>query len=178
MPGILHSQDGSSCHNAVTEYAIQKIEARADAFYIMDGFHWGDTIQQSVDGVIALDTNYSGVYYPWGKILDSSDNTPVWVPPSVVLPGVISFNDKISHPWFAPAGLNRGGLTSVLEAKTRLTHKERDTLYEGRVNPIASFPQQGVVVFGQKTLQGKPSALDRINVRRLLIRHRKFLASS
>ena len=76
------------------------------------------------------------------------------------------------------AGLNRGGLSSVLEAKTRLTHTERDDLYEGRINPIASFAGQGVVVFGQKTLQGKPSALDRINVRRLLIRLRKFIASS
>jgi phage tail sheath protein FI len=102
----------------------------------------------------------------------------MWVPPSVVLPGVISFTDSVAHEWFAPAGLNRGGLGSVLEAKTRLTHTERDELYEGRVNPIASFPGQGVVVFGQKTLQGKPSALDRINVRRLLIRLRKFIASS
>ena len=95
-----------------------------------------------------------------------------------MLPGVISFTDQVAHEWFAPAGLNRGGLGSVLEAKTRLTHTERDDLYEGRVNPIASFPGQGVVVFGQKTLQGKPSALDRINVRRLLIRLRKFIASS
>ena len=107
---------------------------------------------------------------------DLVKNKPVWVPPSVVLQGVISFNDSIAHEWFAPAGLNRGGLSSVLEAKTRLTHTERDELYEGRVNPIASFPGQGVVVFGQKTLQGKPSALDRINVRRLLIRLRKFIA--
>ena len=178
MPGILHSQDGSSCHNAVTEYAIQKIEARADAFYIMDGFHWGDTIQQSVDGVKALDTNYSGVYYPWVKILDSSDNTPVWVPPSVALTGVFSFNDQIGQEWFAPAGLNRGGLTIATEAKTRLTHSERDKLYENRVNPIATFPGQGVTVFGQKTLQAKPSALDRINVRRLLINLKKFIAST
>ena len=178
IPGVLHSQDGSNCHNSVTEYAIQKIEARADAFYIMDGFHWGDTIQQSVDGVKALDTNYSGVYYPWVKILDSSDNTPVWVPPSVALTGVFSFNDQIGQEWFAPAGLNRGGLTIATEAKTRLTHSERDKLYENRVNPIATFPGQGVTVFGQKTLQAKPSALDRINVRRLLINLKKFIAST
>ena len=144
----------------------------------MDGFHWGDTIQQSVDGVKALDTNYSGVYYPWVKILDSSDNTPVWVPPSVALTGVFSFNDQIGQEWFAPAGLNRGGLTIATEAKTRLTHSERDKLYENRVNPIATFPGQGVTVFGQKTLQAKPSALDRINVRRLLINLKKFIAST
>ena len=87
-------------------------------------------------------------------------------------------NDRVAHEWFAPAGLNRGGLSNVLEAKTRLTHAERDLLYEGRINPIASFPGQGVVVFGQKTLQAKPSALDRINVRRMLIRIKKFIASS
>jgi len=100
------------------------------------------------------------------------------VPPSVVLPGVIAYTDRVAHEWFAPAGLNRGGLTTVLEAKTRLTHAERDELYEGRLNPIASFPGQGVVVWGQKTLQSKPSALDRVNVRRLLIKLKKFIASS
>jgi len=99
-------------------------------------------------------------------------------PPSVVLPGVIAFTDKVAHEWFAPAGLNRGGLTSVLEAQTRLTHSERDDLYEDRVNPIASFPGQGVCVWGQKTLQARPSALDRVNVRRLLIKLKKFIASS
>jgi phage tail sheath protein FI len=100
------------------------------------------------------------------------------VPPSAVLPGVIAFNDQVAAEWFAPAGLNRGGLTSVIEAKTRLTRAERDELYEGRLNPIATFPGQGVTVFGQKTLQAKPSALDRINVRRLLIAVKKFIASS
>jgi len=74
--------------------------------------------------------------------------------------------------------LNRGGLTEVIEAETRLTHAERDSLYEERINPIASFPGEGVVVWGQKTLQGKPSALDRVNVRRLLIKLKKFIASS
>ena len=112
------------------------------------------------------------------KYLDEVKGKPTWVPPSVVLPGVYSNNDRIGQEWFAPAGLNRGGLTDVLEAQTRLTNLERDDLYENRINPIATFPGQGVVVFGQKTLQGKPSALDRINVRRLLINLRKFIASS
>jgi phage tail sheath protein FI len=144
----------------------------------MDGSRWGRSVANAVSDIKALDTNYAATYYPWVKIIDTSNNKPTWVPPSVVLPGVISFTDQVAHEWFAPAGLNRGGLGSVLEAKTRLTHTERDSLYEGRVNPIASFPGQGVVVFGQKTLQGKPSALDRINVRRLLIRLRKFIAST
>tara|TARA_B100000579_G_scaffold52643_2_gene36703 strand:+ start:3563 stop:5881 length:2319 start_codon:yes stop_codon:yes gene_type:complete len=172
-PGIIHEY-----HSGVSKHAISKVEQRADAFYVMDGSRWGRSVTNAVADVNGIDTNYAAVYYPWVKILDSVKNKPMWVPPSVVLPGVISFTDSVAHEWFAPAGLNRGGLGSVLEAKTRLTHTERDDLYEGRVNPIASFPGQGVVVFGQKTLQGKPSALDRINVRRLLIRLRKFIASS
>jgi len=172
-PGVIHEY-----HNSISNHAISKVEARADAFYVMDGSRWGRSVANAISDIKAVDTNYAGVYYPWVKILDEVKNKPMWVPPSVVIPGVISFTDSVAHEWFAPAGLNRGGLSSVLEAKTRLTHTERDDLYEGRLNPIASFPGQGVVVFGQKTLQGKPSALDRINVRRLLIRLRKFIASS
>lgn len=172
-PGIIHS-----LHSSVTNHAIDKMEDRADTFYIMDGSPYGATIQQAVNNIKTLDSNYVGTYYPWVKILDSTTNKPTWVPPSVVLPGVYANNDRIGQEWFAPAGLNRGGLTEVLEAETRLTNAERDDLYENRINPIASFPGQGVVVFGQKTLQGKPSALDRINVRRLLITLRKFIAST
>ena len=135
----------------------------------MDSAAVTDTVETVLETVKNLDTNYVATYYPWVLIPNRDSAIPVFVPPSVVLPGVISFNDQVAHEWFAPAGLNRGGLTSVLEAKTRLTHAERDDLYEGRVNPIASFPGQGVVVFGQKTLQSKPSELDRVNVRRLLI---------
>ena len=172
-PGVIHR-----LHSSVTNHAISKVEARADALFIMDSAAYTDSVQTVVDTVSALDTNYVATYYPWVKIPNRDTNRPVWVPPSVVLPGVISYTDRVSHEWFAPAGLNRGGLTTVLEAKMRLTHAERDELYEGRVNPIASFPGQGVVVFGQKTLQAKPSALDRVNVRRLLITVRKFIAST
>ena len=172
-PGVIHR-----LHPTITNHAISKIESRADALYIMDASAYGDTVETVLNTVKNLDTNYVATYYPWVVIPDRDTSTPVWVPPSAVLPGVISYNDQVAHEWFAPAGLNRGGLTSVLEAETRLTHAERDDLYEGRVNPIASFPGQGVVVFGQKTLQSKPSALDRINVRRLLIALRKFIAST
>ena len=172
-PGVVHR-----LHSSVTNHAISKVEARADALYIMDSAAYSDSVQTVNDTIKSLDTNYVATYYPWVKIPNLNTAEPVWVPPSVVLPGVISYTDQVAHEWFAPAGLNRGGLTSVLEAKTRLTHAERDELYEGRVNPIASFPGQGVVVFGQKTLQSKPSALDRINVRRLLIALRKFIASA
>jgi hypothetical protein len=172
-PGIIHD-----LHPKITNHAIAKCEERGDAFYVFDCGIQGGGIAAATAAISSLDTNYAATYYPWVKIVDRATALPVWVPPSVVLPGVIAFTDQVAHEWFAPAGLNRGGLTTVLEAQTRLTHDERDELYEARVNPIASFPGQGVVVWGQKTLQGRPSALDRVNVRRLLIRLKKFIASS
>ena len=172
-PGVLHS-----LHSGITSYAFEMCEARGDAFYVMDSIGIDDNIASAVSTVEGLDNNYTATYYPWVNIVDMDRNKPVWVPPSVVLPGVIAFNDRVSAEWFAPAGLNRGGLTEVVEVKTRLTQTERDTLYEGRINPIAVFPAAGVCVWGQKTLQGRPSALDRINVRRLLIAAKKFIASS
>jgi hypothetical protein len=173
LPGVIHS-----IHPTVTNHAIDKVEDRADTFLVLDAAQYSDSVDTVIDNVKALDSNFVATYYPWVKVLDENTNRPTWVPPSVVLPGVIAFNDEVAFEWFAPAGLNRGGLSDVLEAKTRLTHSERDKLYENRVNPIATFPGQGVVVFGQKTLQGKPSALDRVNVRRLLIALKKFIAST
>ena len=172
-PGILHS-----LHSPITTYAKDVCEERGDAFYVMDLVAKEDNIATAVATTEGFDSNYAGTYYPWVKILDTDRNKPVWVPPSVVLPGVIAFSDRVSAEWFAPAGLNRGGLTEVVEVRTRLTHAERDTLYEARINPIAVFPSTGVCVWGQKTLQGRPSALDRINVRRLLIAAKKFIASA
>lgn len=172
-PGVLHS-----LHSSITNYAKDICEDRGDAFYLMDSVGINDNISTAVATTEGFDSNYAATYYPWVKILDFDRNKPIWVPPSVVLPGVIAFNDRVAAEWFAPAGLNRGGLTEVVEVKSRLTHAERDTLYEARINPIAVFPSTGVCVWGQKTLQGRPSALDRINVRRLLIAAKKFIASS
>ena len=173
LPGVVHS-----LHSAVTSYAKTMVEDRGDAFFVMDSVGLNDNISTAISTVEGFDSNYVATYYPWVKILDMDRNKPVWVPPSVVLPGVLAFNDRVAAEWFAPAGLNRGGLTEVIEVKTRLTHSERDELYEARINPIAVFPSTGVCVWGQKTLQGRPSALDRINVRRLLIAAKKFIASA
>ena len=173
IPGLIHR-----LHSSVTTFAKDMCEDRQDTFFIMDAGGLDDSISTIVNTVQPFDSNYVASYHPWVKILNSDKNKPVWVPPSVVLPGVIAFNDSVAAEWFAPAGLNRGGLTNAIEAKTRLTRVERDALYEGRINPIATFPGQGVTVFGQKTLQAKPSALDRINVRRMLIAVKKFIASS
>ena len=173
MPGVIQQY-----HSAVIDYAANMCLDRADTFLVFDCVGLTANIAAAVSEMEAFDNNYAATYYPWVKIVDSNINKPLWVPPSVVIPGVLAFNDRVAAEWYAPAGLNRGGLTNVLDAYTRLTHAERDTLYEGRINPIATFPAQGVCVWGQKTLQAKPSALDRINVRRLLIAVKKYIASA
>ena len=165
-------------HSSVVDDIIEMVEQRSDCFYIMDGTAQDDTIDQATGQASAVDSNYVGTYYPWVKTIDVNTNKLIAVPPSVLLPGVFASNDRVAAEWFAPAGLNRGGLLGAVSVLNRLTHSERDTLYEGKVNPIAQFPGQGIVVFGQKTLQDKPSALDRINVRRLLLTVRKYIAST
>jgi len=172
-PGIVRR-----LHPAVTTDVIDMVEARQDCFYIADLTDKDDTIAQVTTQANSIDSNYVGSYYPWVKTVDSNTNKLVSVPPSVLLPAVYAANDAIAAEWFAPAGLNRGGIIGAVSVLNRLTHSERDTLYENKVNPIASFPGQGIVAFGQKTLQDKASALDRINVRRLLINVKKFVAST
>ena len=173
LPGVNHND-----HSNVTQYAMDICENRADTFYIMDAAGQSAGIATVVGVAESLDTNYAAVYYPWVKTIDTNTNKLIAIPPSVLLPRVYAANDATSAEWFAPAGLNRGGITGAVAVLDRLTHSDRDTLYEGKVNPIAQFPGQGIVAFGQKTLQARPSALDRINVRRLLITVKKYIAST
>ena len=175
LPGLTIENDES-----LIKKAIDVCKSRADAFLIADPVSYGQSALNSVTAEAdKIDSNYAAVYWPWVQVQDARNNGAFrWVPPSVVLGGVYAFNDKVAHPWFAPAGLNRGGLDTVVQAERKLLLSQRDTLYDSSVNPIATFPGQGVTVFGQKTLQKKSSALDRINVRRLLIRVKKFIASS
>jgi len=172
-PGVIHS-----LHPLITNASVDMCESRGDAFYVMDLNEVGASVNTAVSKVSGLDTNYAAVYYPWVKVLDTAKNKPVLVPPSVIVPGAIAASDRIAAEWFAPAGLNRGVLGNVLEAKIRLSQAERDILYDNKINPIATFPQTGVCIWGQKTLQERSTALDRINVRRLLITLKKFIASS
>lgn len=177
-PGIVHEQ-----HSYVTNLVVDMCESRGDCFYIMDLYvDDGNPSSGQIDTVVGLaaefDTNYAAAYYPWLKIKDTNTNKIITVPPSVVLPAVYAANDKVAGEWWAVAGLNRGGIPIAKMVTDRTTHTERDDLYEGRVNPIAAFPGQGIVVWGQKTLQVKSSALDRINVRRLLIEIKKYFAST
>lgn len=172
-PGIIHS-----LHPYITQLARSLAENRQDTFYVMDSNALTDSLDTVINQVTTIDSSYTATYWPWVRIVNPSKNVPVWVPPSVMVPGVLTFNDAVSAPWYAPAGLNRGGLTGVTDTYKRLTQSDRDSLYQARINPIANFLNDGVVVWGQKTLQARPSALDRVNVRRLLIAVKKFIASS
>ena len=175
MPGVCDSFSNGT--DLVTK-AIDMAEDRGDCFVVVDPVPFDSSLTTVTTEAETRDSSYAAVYWPWVQIADLSLGKNVWVPPSVVMGGVYAFNDKVSHPWFAPAGLNRGGIDVAVSAERKLTHGNRDTLYDSNVNPIATFPGQGVTVFGQKTLQKKSSALDRINVRRLLIKVKKFIAST
>ena len=172
-PGII-----DSLHPLVTSAARNLVEQRQDTFYIMDSNALTDSISTVVQQVTNIDSNYAATYFPWVRVIDPGKNKPIYVPPSVVMPGVLAFNDAVTAPWYAPAGLTRGGLTTAVGTYKNLSQSDRDTLYESRVNPIANFPNEGICVWGQKTLQARPSALDRVNVRRMLIEVKKFIASS
>ena len=176
-PGIIYNY-----HTDTVRNAVDMCEARGDCFYVFDVFEnqlaGGRSVENVVEKAREFDTNYAATYYPWVRIVDQNTNRLVTVPPSVVMPAVYAQSDRAAAEWFAPAGLSRGGIETAVQVMDRLTHSERDVLYEGRVNPIVSFPGQGISAWGQKTLQVQPSALDRINVRRLLINLKKFIASS
>ena len=172
-PGVI-----KRLHSSVATSVLDMVEQRNDCFYILDTTAYGDSIGQANTEAQSIDSNMVATYYPWVKTIDVNTNKLIAVPPSVLLPGVFAANDRVAAEWFAPAGLNRGGLIGAVSVQNRLTQSEKDSLYENKVNPIVQFPGQGIVVFGQKTLQDRPSALDRINVRRLLLTVRKYIASS
>jgi phage tail sheath protein FI len=167
-------------HTSIINKAIEVAEDRGDTFVVADPVVQGRSAAAAVAAVTdkGIDSNYVATYWPWVKIVDTDKNKPVWVPPSVVVPRVMAYNDSVAYEWFAPAGLNRGGITEAVDIELKLNQSTRNDLYENKINAIATFPSQGVCIWGQKTLQAKPSALDRINVRRLMITLKKFIASS
>jgi hypothetical protein len=154
---------------------ISTAEDRGDFIFVNDLYTYGATISQTTGQAISRNTSYAASYWPWVQTQDPDSGRNVWVPASTVIGGVYAYNDRVAEPWFAPAGINRGGL-SVIRAERKLSQTDRDTLYQNKVNPIATFPGQGVVVYGQKTLQTQASALDRVNVRRLLIALKNYIS--
>lgn len=171
-PGIYNKD-----HASVVASVIELCETRGDCFYITDLVPYNATILETTTEAREINSNFAGAYWPWVQTPSVSLSRNVWTPTSTVMQGVYAANDAIAAPWFAPAGLSRGGLP-VVRAEIKLPQNLRDNLYNKKVNPIATFPAAGVVAFGQKTLQTKPSALDRINVRRLLISLKNFIGDT
>ena len=170
-PGLT-SQDASAQITSLVNLAI----ARTDCLAVIDLVRYGSTTANVIEKASGQNTSYAAAYWPWCQVVDPGTGKLVWVPASTLIPGVYAFTDASSDSWFAPAGLTRGGLDSVVKVERKLPTSTRDSLYEANINPLATFPQTGVVVFGQKTLQKKSSALDRINVRRLLISLKSFIS--
>ena len=170
-PGITNEDHGST-----VDSLISLAETRGDCIAVVDLVGYGSTVTQANTQAADLNSSYAAAYWPWLQT-QSSTGKIVWAPASVFIPGTYAFTDNSSAPWFAPAGLVRGGLTGVVQAEKKLTRSDRDSLYSNKVNPIATFPGTGLAVFGQKTLQSKASALDRVNVRRLLIELKEFIGN-
>jgi len=170
--------------NGLVEQAVDMVEVdRADSLYIIttsdtDSDGVAITPDEAVDLIdnSDIDSNYSCTYWPWLQMNDTENNEYVWLPPTLEVVRNIALTDNVAFPWFAAAGLNRG-TTNAIRARVKLTLDQRDTLYEGRINPLATFSDVGVVIWGNKTLQEKETALNRINVRRLLLQARKLISA-
>ena len=171
VPGLTNqthaSQITSVMNNSIT---------RGDSIAVIDLVTYNQPINTVIGQSGGIDNSYTATYWPWLQTIDPNSGQLVFIPASTFIPGVYAFTDASSDPWFAPAGITRGGMGQVVRAERKLTSNNRDALYEANVNPIATFPQQGVVVFGQKTLQKAASALDRVNVRRLLITLKDYIS--
>jgi len=170
-PGLFNS-----LHTSTITTIIANTQNRGDNIFVVDLVPYGSSVTTAIGQAATRDTSYAAAYWPWCQIQDPATGKNVWVPASTMIAGVYAYNDRVSEPWFAPAGINRGGLSTVIRAEQKLSQTNRDTLYQGKVNPIATFPGTGTVVYGQKTLQARASALDRVNVRRLLIQLKSYIS--
>ncbi len=173
-PGLFSNEANLGSSQVTT--AINNTQNRGDNIYVVDLAPYSSSISTVTTAANSKNTSYAASYWPWVQTIDPDSAQLVWVPASTMVAGVYSYNDSVSEPWFAPAGINRGGLGNVVRAEKKLSQANRDSLYSNKVNPIATFPGTGVVVYGQKTLQTKASALDRVNVRRLLISLKSYIS--
>jgi len=170
LPGLTNDT-----HTSQITTAINNTQQRGDNILVIDPVPYASSITATTTEAASRNTSYATMYWPWLQVIDPDLGDRTWVPASTMVGGVYAYNDSVSEPWFAPAGINRGGLTNVVRAERQLPAASRDALYEENINPIATFPGTGVVVYGQKTLQRQASALDRVNVRRLLIALKSYI---
>lgn len=169
---------GVSIDDAIGSYAIEMVEERADCFYVGDMPSTKTTAAGAATVTASIDSNYAATYWPYVKIYDNDNAQDVVIPPTAQALEAIAYTDQVAYPWIAPAGFNRGILTDVIRAEYKLTQDDRETLYEAKINPIATWAGQGTVVWGQKTLQTRTTALDRINVRRMMLYVEKVIAGA
>ena len=169
-PGIYNS-----VHSTQVGAFVDLAEERGDLIYVLDTVAYGGSTTTATTQASTLNSSFAATYWPWVKVRSQELGRDIWSPASTVMGGVLAFNDKVGAEWFAPAGLLRGGIPGVTLAERKLSQSDRDSLYLAKVNPLATFPGAGVVAYGQKTLQTKSSALDRVNVRRLLINLKNFI---
>jgi hypothetical protein len=178
-------------NQGIIKYALAMMEERADTLYIIDaprlatiyedGTVKRGTPEEAVNDLesTGIDSNYSATYWPWIQIEDTISGKYTYQSPTLLVVKTLALTDNVAAPWFAPAGLNRATAgTSVKRTDLKLSKEQRDVLYGGRINPIASFVQQGIVIWGQKTLQVRQSALDRISIRRLLLQVRRLISAA
>lgn len=161
-------------NSATIAKVVSLVEDRGDAIAVLDPTPHKALITDVTTAASGVDSSFAAAYWPWVQVL-SATGKQEWVPASTMIPAVFALSDRLGAPWFSPAGLVRGGLPGVLQAERKLSKANRDTLYAAKVNPIATFPGQGLTVLGQKTLQSATTALDRVNVRRLLIEVKEFV---
>jgi len=169
-PG-LNSQNAKTTIDSI----VALVQDRGDAISVVDMTSYGQQLNTVISQANLYDNSYAATYWPWVQVRSRETGKINFVPASTLVPAVYEYNDKVAAEWFAPAGLNRGALSTVLQPERKLTVNDRNLLYQGKVNPIATFPGVGTVIYGQKTLQQKPSALDRVNVRRLLIALKDYI---
>ena len=175
VPGLIGRSTFTNHYNVINTKLIPMVTERGDTMAIVDVVEYGQPLSAVTAAAGGFDTSFIATYWPWAQTIDPTTGQNIWVPASTLIPGVYMASDRVSYPWIAPAGTNRGVVTNVTRVERVITQSGRDALYEANVNPLATLPGYGVVVYGQKTLQKKNTALDRVNVRRLLIELNNYI---
>lgn len=172
VPGLVYSQNSATLNTLITNTTT-----RGDSILPLDLTGYGASTSAAITQANNLNSNYAAAYWPWLLVKDENTNANVWCPASTIIPSVYVYNDNTSEAWFAPAGFTRGTMPNVIAPEKTLPRALRDNLYNAKINPIATFPGTGVVVYGQKTLQSLANATDRVNVRRLLIALKQYIGA-
>ena len=173
FPGFI----GNSANQSTAQKIIDLAEERGDCLAVLDLGIYDAGISDITTAAELYDSSFAASYYPWVLLNDSQTGAAAWAPPSAIIPSVYVFNDRVAGAWFAPAGATRGSINSAITLQRALPKADRDTLYDAKVNPLVNFPNTGIAIYGQKTLQAASSATDRVNVRRLLLNLKNFIGT-